>query len=160
LEAALKILVQHKRDADAGRDVLGCLFEARAAGAIGNAEVIGQTLTIFNAAYHTTAYALTWALFLLAQHPDCLRRVHRELCETLEGEAPTLAQMGQLPLLDRTIRESLRLLPPVVYMPRLTLRDVRLGPYSLPVQSAVVVSPYVTHHSPHLWERPERFDPD
>jgi cytochrome P450 len=35
-----------------------------------------------------------------------------------------------------------------------------LGEYRIPGGSMVLLSPYVTHHSPAVWENPEAFDPE
>src|SRR5262249_12325626 len=79
-ERAVQALVAARRRlGDAGGDVLARLLGARAAGVIDEEGVIAQTITIFNAAYHTTTFALTWALFLLAQHPAVMRRLAAEL---------------------------------------------------------------------------------
>jgi cytochrome P450 len=75
-------------------------------------DLIGQTTALFIAGHETTASALTWTLFLLDQHPQVLRDLLDELDGTLHGAPPTLEQLNALPLLDRVINESLRLLPP------------------------------------------------
>jgi cytochrome P450 len=161
LEGELQRLVQRKRSAGvAGGDVLAILLRAQDAGAIGPVEVIGQTITLFNAAYHTTTAALTWTLFLLAQHPRVMRRLDAELHGTLGGSAPTPELLGRLPLLERIIKESLRLLPPVVYLPRITTRSTELGGCELAAGTMVLLSPYVTHHLPRVFVRPQRFEPD
>jgi cytochrome P450 len=161
LEVELQRLVERRRSAGpGGADVLAILLRAQDAGALGAVEVIGQTITLFNAAYHTTTAALTWSLFLLAQHPGVLRRLAGELDGTLGGAAPTPEGLARLPLLERVIKESLRLLPPVVYLPRITARAAALGGYELAPGTMVLLSPYVTHHLPEVFVRPERFEPD
>ncbi len=160
LEVALKRLIAVKRDWEKGQDVLSILLQARAAGTIGDLEVIGQTITTFNAAYHTTTYALTWALFLLAQHPAYLRRVAEAEFAPLNGGPPTPAGLAEMPLLERATRESLRLLPPVVFLPRITAQPTTLAGVDLPAGSPVLVSPYVTQHRADLFPRPNRYNPD
>jgi cytochrome P450 len=83
-----------------------------------------------------------------------------ELHSTLHGDAPSLDQLNQLPLLERVIKESLRLLPPVSYYSRSNIEPTRLGPYPLRKGTTVVLSHYVTHHLPDLYPQPERFLPD
>jgi cytochrome P450 len=122
--------------------------------------VIAQTITLFNAAYHTTTYALTWALFLLAQHPDVMARLHDEMQNTLGDGLPGPDDPGRLPLLDRVIKESLRMLPPVVYTPRISTRETELGPHRVPEGTIILASPYLSHHLPEVFPHPERFDPD
>src|SRR5262249_29513735 len=154
-------LAERRRQAGPGDgDLLGILLGAQDAGVIGPLEVVGQMITLFNAAYHTTTAALTWNLFLLAQHPAVMRDLYEELRGTLGGAPPTFEQLGRMALLDRVIKEGLRLLPPVVYLPRITSGPVRLGPYELPGQTMVLGSPYVTHHLPEIFPEPQRYEPD
>lgn len=158
LEARLKEVIRQRaaRGTD-GADLLALLLRLRAAGQFTEAEVQGQLHTLFNAAYHTTTSALTWVLFLLAQHGDVLA----ELLDDLNGGADDGSPAGgPLPLLDRVIKESLRLLPPVVYAPRLSKRPAELGEYRVPAETMVVCSHYVTHHLPTCYPEPERFLPD
>jgi cytochrome P450 len=121
---------------------------------------MGQVHSLFNAAYHTTAYALTWTLFLLAQHPTVMRDLMDELDEVLGGQPPAPEQVGRLELLGRVIDESLRMLPPIVYSPRINVVDLPFGSFDLPAGSLVVASYYITHRLPNIYEHPRRFDPD
>jgi cytochrome P450 len=159
LEQELQRLVECKRRRGGGEDLLGLMLQATAAGHMTDLDVIGQTITLFNAAYHTTSYALTWALFLLAQHPAALSRLDEEMDGALAGEAPALDRLERMAWLDSAVKESLRLLPPVVFLPRITPHAIDLGPYHLPPHTIVLASPYVSHHLAEVFPAPERFDP-
>ena len=43
---------------------------------------------------------------------------------------------------------------------RETFAADEIGGYHIPARSGVMMSPYVTHRHPALWDDPERFDPD
>jgi cytochrome P450 len=162
-EKQLLETIRRKRSNPApGRDVLSLLIRAHDEDGTGmtDAELIGQASQLFGAANRTTASALTWALFLLAQHPPVMADLLDELRGTLHGDAPTPAQLGRLPLLDRVIKESLRLLPPVAFGSRTAMAPVEMGPYRLARGSLVIFSQYMTHHMPELFPRPEHFLPD
>jgi len=161
LERELQALVNEKKPPRGGPpSVLDVMLQLRTAGLMDEEELIGQTITIFNAAYHTTTYALTWAQFLLAQHPSVMRRLDAEL-QTLPTDGPPgVDEVMRLPLLDRVIKESLRLLPSVVYLPRIAAQSTTLGPHQLPAGTMIVASPYMSHHLPDVFPEPERFLPD
>jgi cytochrome P450 len=161
LEVQIQGLVEQTRaGCGEGSEVLPILLRARDEGVLSEEELIGHLHNLFNAAYHTTTSALTWTVFLLAQHPAVMHELLDELDGTLAGAAPTVAQLKKLSLLDRAIKESLRILPPVVYSPRVSMEPTTLGPYQLSRGTMVVTSHYVTHHLPELFAEPERFLPD
>jgi cytochrome P450 len=122
--------------------------------------LIGQTATLFVAGHDITARVLTWALFLLSQHPRQAADLDDELSGRLRGAAPRAAQLDDLPLLDGVLKESMRLLPPVLWWARTSTAPFELGPYTLPRGARAVVSHFVTHRLPDLYPRPGRFLPE
>ena len=111
-------------------------------------QLLGHLATLFSSGHQTTASALAWTLFLLAQHPRVLADLQDELEGVLHGDAPTVAQLRDLPLLDRVINESLRLFPPGMWMLRTSTGPFTLGPYDFPADTRIVFSPAVTHRRP------------
>lgn len=61
------------------------------------------------------------------------------------------------------INESLRLYPPVIGNARKVRKEVRLGRFTLPADTNVIISTLAVHHDPHIWGedvhqfKPERF---
>ncbi len=122
-------------------------------------ELLGHVGVIFVAGHETSANALTWTLFLLSQHPQIAADVLDELEAVLQGEAPTLEKLQQLPLLERVIKESMRVLSPVPWNGRVTAKPTELGDYHLPEGTEVFVGITQTHHMSELYPDPESFDP-
>jgi len=163
LEARIREMIDRtRRNGADGNDVLSILIRGRdeEGSAMTEDELIGQANVLFSAAHETTTSALTWTLFLLSQHPGIMADLLDELDGELRGEAPRIDQLDRLSLLERVIKESLRLLPPVVWSTRIADQPVQLGPYHLEKGSRVLYSQYMTHHLPELYPNPERFDPD
>ncbi|MEM7153989.1 MAG: cytochrome P450 [Myxococcota bacterium] len=163
LERHLLTMIESRREQGAeGRDVLSILVRAHDedGSRLTDVELIGNMGLLFVAGHETTAYALTWALLLLAQHPQVRADLHDELSAELHGEAPTVEQLDRLPLLDAVVKESLRLLPPTYMMfVRRATEAFELAGYELPAGSLVVLSPLITHHLPELYDQPQRFVP-
>jgi cytochrome P450 len=155
------ITLKQARGVDEG-DVLSMLIRARdeEGVSLSEDEVVGHANIFFMAGHETSSNALTWTLFLLAQHPQVMRDVYDELDGVLHGDPPAVEQLDQLALLDRVIKESMRLLPPVTMSGRLLSEPVQVGPYELPVHTEVGFSHYVTHHDPETYSEPEKFNPD
>lgn len=144
-------------------DVLSMLLSARDAESgqkLSEDELLGHTGVFFAAGHETSSNALTWTLFLLSQHPQVAADLFDELDSVLHGEAPTIDQLQQLPLLERVIKESMRVLCPVPWNGRVTSQDTTLGGYDLPAGTEVFVSIYQTHHMSQVYPEPEKFNPD
>jgi cytochrome P450 len=144
-----------------GRDMLSMLVAARDedGSALDEDELVGHTGVIFAAGHETSTNALAWTLLLLASHPDVAADLSDELRGVLKGEAPTIEQLGKLPLLDAVVKESMRLLPPVPLHPRIVAEDHELAGVFLPRRTELFLSIFHMHHDPALFERPRRFLP-
>lgn len=143
-------------------DVLAMLIRAQDEGGayLSDDEIIGHAGIIFLAGHETTANALTWTLLLLSQHPRIAADLYDELNSTLHGQPPNLEQISQLSLLERVVKESLRLLTPVPLNHRIADEATTIGGYSIPAGTELLVSIYHTHTDPELFPNPKRFDPD
>lgn len=68
------------------------------------------------AAHHTTGAAVSWTLYLLAQHPDMADRVAEELDRVLgDRDVPDCADLKDLTYLTMVLEESMWLYPPGPY---------------------------------------------
>ena len=161
LEAPVRKMIELRRFSAPGEDVLSLLIRARDEQGTGmtDDELIGQATVLFGAAHMTTAHTLTWALFLLAQHPRVAAELVDELDGVLKGDPPTFEQLEQLPLLGRTVKESMRILPASAYSQRICAEPLELGPFSLRRGTPVVFSPFISHRIPELYPRPACFEP-
>ncbi len=162
LEGDLRAMLADKRAAGRGDDVLATLLATRDEGgeALSEDELIGQLFILFLAGHDTTRSAIVWTLLLLAQHPEVLAGVRDELHGVLGGAAPGTEQIPRLSLLDRVIKESLRLFPPAPFTGRITVQPTALGGVDLPAGTEVIISPYCLHRDPDLYPEPLRFRPD
>lgn len=161
-ESILAMIAKRRTSPGSHNDVLSILMEARddENHGISDAELVGQTAILFMASFETTASALTWTLFLLAQHPAVMHQLMDELDAVLGGNPADADQLGQLPFLSWVIKESMRVLPPVPYTVRATTRYLNMGPHRIPTGARIFCSHYLTHHLPELYSEPERFRPE
>jgi len=163
IDRNVREVIRRKREnRGAGNDMLSMLIEARDedGGKLSEDELIGHAGVIFGAGHETSSNALCWTLLLLAQHPRVLADLCDELSGKLRGGAPTYEDLADLPLLDRVIKESLRLFPPAALNHRITARDSELGEYPIPAGTEVLSSIYHTHRIPDLYPEPLRFRPE
>lgn len=157
LEQSVSRLIEHRRrSADPGHDVLSLLLRAHdEAGQLGDEELVGHVTLLFGAAHLTTAHSFSWTLFLLAQHPGVMQQV----VTALNGASEVPASSGA-GVLERVLKESMRILPASAYSQRICAADVQLGPLQLPAGTPVIFSQFMTHHDERLYPHPQRFDPD
>lgn len=119
-----------------------------------------EALTIFLAGHETTANALTWTWWLLANHPDAEARLHAEIDAVLGTRLPSSDDLPALPWTRMVLAESMRLYPPAWIIGRRTLEDYEAGGWPIATDSILLMSPWVTHRDERWWPDPERFDPN
>jgi len=149
----------HADDDDPPMDLLSILLRAQHRDEQSDEQLRDEVMTMLLAGHDTTALTLTYACYLLAEHPAVEERVHAELDAVLDG-SPTFADVGELSYLDRVLQETMRLYPPVYTIFREPKVDVKLGGYRIPEGAAIMLPQWAVHRSPRWWAEPERFDPD
>jgi cytochrome P450 len=126
-----------------------------------DAQIRDEVVTLLLAGHETIASALTWTLYLLAQHADVRRRMEAEARAVLgDGLPRSLEDVAKLKYTLQVFKESMRVFPPLPYVSRRAARDVELGDYRLTEGQAVVCFIYGIHRRGDLYPDPERFDPD
>lgn len=122
-------------------------------------EVIDHMIFLLMAAHDTSQVALTQTGYQLAAHPHWQDQVRAEVSGLTDPGYEDVSAAG-LPILDRVVRESIRLCPPVSAYPRLVVSDTQvLGRY-LPAGTRVTVPALTNHRNPKVWPDPHTFDPD
>jgi cytochrome P450 len=147
-------------DGDTG-DVLSMLLRAQAddRSPIGVRQIHDEVLTLLLAGHETTALALSWTWYLLAQHPDVDAAMQEELQTVLGGRLPTAEDLPHLQYTRMVLSEALRLYPPAWLMTRRAREEVQLGAYRFPRSTFFLISPYITHRDPRYFAHPEAFIP-
>ena len=93
-----------------------------------------QVVTFLVAGHETVASALTWSLYLLAQHPT--DAASRDVFD-----------------------EALRLYPPAWLITRQALGPDTLAGHAIPENALIILSPYWLHRHPSAYSDPETFEP-
>lgn len=123
-------------------------------------QVRDEAMTLFVAGHETTAIASTWALYLLARHPEIQKRLQRESDQQLKGRAPEFADLARLPYALQVFKEALRLYPPAFIFSRQAATPVKIGTHEIEAGEIVLMSPYLLHRNPRHFAQPLDFDPD
>lgn len=123
-------------------------------------ELLDQIAMLFLAGHETSASALAWSLYLMAEAPDVQARVQAEADAVLGDDTPAFEHMKRLGFTRDVFREAMRLYPPVAFLARDCPAGDRLGKKDIPPGSVVMVSPWLSHRQAERWAEPHAFDPD
>ncbi|KAI8379559.1 cytochrome P450 [Radiomyces spectabilis] len=128
-------------------------------------ELQAQCLNFLHAGHETMTSALSWALWLLAKHPDIQHDVRKEIRQAFEVtqtstieasagesmEVPSYDIIIQLPILNNICKETLRLYPPVPVSIRTPTEDTLVGEHLIPKDTFVLLAPMITHRQQEWW---------
>jgi len=128
-------------------------------------QVLNEVLTLFVAGHETTATALSWTGYLLAQHPDAYNKLRQEVQSVLDNRPARFEDVERLVYTHQVVKESMRLYPPVWTVSRTPTEPISLGGYDLEPGDRLFIMPYIMHRHPDYWDaptefRPERFEDD
>jgi cytochrome P450 len=123
-------------------------------------ELIDEVLTLIVAGHETTAAALTWAWYLISEHPQVQEQLQAEADRTSADQALSLGAAESLAFTHQVLQEALRLYPPGWLITRRTLEADELGGYPIAPRTDVFISPYLLHRHPAFWSEPEEFKPE
>ncbi|KAF7293830.1 hypothetical protein HMN09_01178900 [Mycena chlorophos] len=127
----------HAKSLGTRRDVLSVMLKANLSSGLPEsqklteAEVVAQIPAFFVAGHETTSTAAAWALHELSLHQDVQERLREELLSVVTDNA-TLEDLNALPYLEKVVRETLRVHPPLAFMQRKAMADDVL-PLSSPI---------------------------
>jgi cytochrome P450 len=167
LDAVVYRMIEDRRRSGEDRgDLLSMLLLARDEEADGgdgdrmsDAQLRDEVMTLFLAGHETTANALSWTWYLLAQNPEAEARLHEEVDTVLAGRRPAFDDLPRLRYAEMVLAESMRLYPPAWGLGRRSLRDQTLGGLAVPANALVLMSPYLVQRDPRFYSDPLRFDP-
>lgn len=123
-------------------------------------ELIDQIGVFFLAGHETTAGALAWAFYILAHQPDAVRRIREEVEHVSSGGELNMEMVKKLEFTKAVFKETLRLYPPLGFIPRVAMRNGQMGDLKFPKGALVLIAPWLLHRHEALWENPDRFNPD
>ncbi len=112
------------------------------------------------AGHETTALALSWALYLLANSPEHQERAREEARSQLQGRAANASDLDKMPFIDQVLDEAMRLYPPVGLLARNVVAEDELCERQMKPNDTLFLPIWALHRHEMWWERPDEFDPD
>ncbi|ELT89566.1 hypothetical protein CAPTEDRAFT_162759 [Capitella teleta] len=139
------------------------LFASRGDSSISNDDIQEEVDTFMFEGHDTTAAAANWACHLIGSHPEVQADLQVEVDSVLgqdETKHITMDEVKELKLLDRVIKETLRLYPSVPMYAREISEDCVIGGFDVPKGATAIVITSALHRNPAHFENPNEFIPD
>ena len=163
LDAIVHRMIADRRASREDRgDLLSMLMQAQDAddgSRMTAQQVRDEAMTMFLAGHETTAVALSWTWYLLAQSPEVEARLGAELREVLGERAPTVADMPRLKYAGMVVTESMRLYPPAYGLGRQAARPTELAGHVVGKGDIVIAPTWMVQRDPRWFGEPEAFCP-
>src|SRR5882762_5085159 len=156
-------IIRKRRSSNQPReDLLDMLLQVRDADGnpMSDAQLRDEVMTLVLAGHETTAIALSWACYLVAQNPEIETKLAEELQAVLGGRVPTPEDLPRLRYTEMVIKEAMRLYPAVWGIGRRAIEECELGGYRVPAGSNVFILQWRTQRDPRFFPDPDRFDPE
>jgi len=149
--------------ADEDRDLLDVLMSIRdedGALRFSADQVTGVFISMMFAGHHTTSTTASWMIIELLKRPEELARVIDELDGLYaNGEEVSYQALREMPWLEASLKETLRLHPPLILLLRVAMEDIEFRDFTIRAGEMVGASPWVSNRIPEDFADADRFDP-
>lgn len=110
----------------------------------------------------TSSTVIEWAMLEMLKNPKIMEEAQAEVRRVFgsKGNVEETKDLDELKFLDSVIKETLRLHPPVVLIPRESKESCVIDGYEIPAKTKFIVNAWAIGRDPKYWTEPERFQPE
>lgn len=146
-------------------DFLTLLLKVEGTDGLTRDEIEDNILTFIGAGHETTARALAWALYCIAESPHFRVKMEEEIDRVLGEGADPVDWLDLMPHVRAAFEEAMRLYPPAPSINRAPIEDDTWTSadgrtITLPRGQSVLVMPWTLHRHELYWDRPRHFMPE
>ncbi|MBB4570454.1 cytochrome P450 [Rhizobium leucaenae] len=155
-----------RRDrASAPDDFLTLLLEKAGPDGLTMEEIEDNILTFIGAGHETTARALAWTVYCVANTPHIRDAMEAEIDQVLATGAEPVAWLDLMPNVRAAFEEAMRLYPPAPSINRASIADDEWTSPSgerveIPADITVLIMPWTLHRHALYWDKPRAFMPE
>ena len=111
------------------------------------------------AGHETTAVALCWSVYLLAQLPEVQERIAQEAASALSDSGEE-AQLSKLTYTRAVLDEVMRLYPPAYVIVRAARQRDTVAGVEMKPGDLAIIAPWLLHRHRKRWHEPDAFIPE
>ncbi|ASP96527.1 cytochrome P450 [Sinorhizobium meliloti] len=150
---------------DVPNDFLTLLLQLEGPDGLSTSEIEDNILTFIGAGHETTARALAWCFYCVANTPAYRETMEQEIDSVLASGADPVDWLGRMPHVLAAFEEALRLYPPAPSINRAAIEeDAWTSPEGerVPIRKgiSVLVMPWTLHRHALYWQKPRAFMPE
>ncbi|KAL4026754.1 hypothetical protein IC575_015195 [Cucumis melo] len=109
----------------------------------------------------SSSTTIIWALSEIIKHPQVMKKIQEELQQVVGlNKMVEESHLNQLKYLDMTIKETLRIHPPIPLIPRKSIQDCNVNGYHIPKNTDIMINDWAIGQDPSYWTEPQKFNPD
>ena len=158
------LIAERRADGIDRGDLLSMLLAATdtegGTGSMSDEQVRDECVTALLAGNETTANGLSFALWLIAGHPEAQARLQAEAREAIGARTAAAGDYTALPFAHACFAEAMRLYPPVWTIARTAAEDYEWRGFPVPRGSILLAPQWVVHRDPRFYPEPDRFCPE
>lgn len=149
----------------APQDFLTLLLQLAGPEGLTMEEIEDNILTFIGAGHETTARALAWTLYCVANSPHVRDKMEAEIDQVLATGAEPVEWLNLMPMVRAAFEEALRLYPPAPSLNRAAIAaDEWQSPDGQRVKIdagvTVLIMPWTLHRHELYWDKPRAFMPE
>jgi cytochrome P450 len=141
-------------------DFLTLLLRAEGPDGLTRGEVEDNIITFIGAGHETTARALGWTLYCLANAPWEREKIEAEIDQVVADVPDPVDWLDAMPLTRAAFEEAMRLYPPAPSLNREPIEDDRYGDLVIKKGTQVLMMPWTVHRHRKYWDQPDAFMPE
>jgi cytochrome P450 len=152
-----EIIARRKVDGGSHNDLLDMLLNTRyedSGSVMTEEQIIDEIHVLLFAGHETTANTLSWLLYLLATHPEVLKKLMSAIENVNIFESP------QNEYFNAVISEAMRLYPAAWMTERVSIKDDAFDGFRFPKGTIVIPFFYGLHRNKKYWSHASDFDPE
>ncbi|KAL3732929.1 hypothetical protein ACJRO7_022450 [Eucalyptus globulus] len=162
LQGMIDELRSRRKRSDSGREVESeTMIDSMLLEGYSDDIIKGQILSILSAGTDTSTVTIEWAMSLLLNHPEVMKKAQAKLDDIVgRDRLANEADIQKLPCLQNIINEVLRLFPPApLLVPHESAEDCMVGGFNVPRGTMILVNAWAIQRDPKVWDDPTSFIP-